>query len=74
MGINVIYRSQFHEMGQGFHETAQWDSAIRNKFQDILVSIDKGACAVKNVIESIFWMSFIPDLNFAQEILIERPG
>jgi len=69
----IAYRSQFYEVGQGFHETADRDRAIRDKLEEILMSIDRRASAVKNPIESIFWMVFIPDLNFAQEILIERP-
>jgi hypothetical protein len=71
--MKIAYRSQFYEVGQGFHETADRDRAIRNKLEEILMSIDRRASSVKNPIQSIFWMCFIPDLNFAQEILIDRP-
>ena len=72
--MKIAYRSQFYEVGQGFHETADRDRAIRNKLEEILMSINRRASSVKNPIESIFWMCFIPDLNFAEEILIESPG
>jgi hypothetical protein len=72
--MKIAYRSQFYEVGQGFHETADRDRAIRNKLEEILMSINRHASSVKNPIESIFWMCFIPDLNFAEEILIESPG
>jgi hypothetical protein len=43
MTIEAIYRSQFDEVDQGFHETADRDRAVRDKLEKILVSIDHGA-------------------------------
>jgi hypothetical protein len=43
MRIEAIYRSQFDEVDQGFHETADRDRAVRDKLEKILVSIDQGA-------------------------------
>jgi len=74
VAMKIAYRSQFYEVGQGFHETADRDRAIRNKLEEILMSINRRASSVKNPIKSIFWMCFVPDLNFAEEILIESPG
>src|SRR5882762_1812056 len=56
------------------HKTADQDRAIRNKLEEILMSINRRASSVKNPIKSIFWMCFVPDLNFVEEILIESPG
>jgi hypothetical protein len=42
MRIEAIYRSQFDEVDQGFHETADRDRAVRDKLEKILVSIDQG--------------------------------
>ena len=48
VAIRTAYRSQIYKVEQDLHETAYWDSAIRNEFQQILVSIDQctGAAGV----------------------------
>jgi hypothetical protein len=70
----IAYRSQFHEVGQGFNETTDRDRAIRYKLEEILMSTDRRTSAAQNLIESIFWVCFIPDFNFAEDILIENPS
>ena len=72
--MNIVYRSQVYEVDQGLHETAYWDSAIRNEFQEILVSIDQRAGAVEYAIEGIFRMGLVPEFNFVEEVLVECPG
>ena len=72
--IKMAYRSQIYKVDQGLHETAYWNSAIRNEFQEVLVSIDRCTGAVEYAIESIFWMSLVPVFNFVEKILIKGPG
>ena len=35
--------------------------------------IDDGTSAVKDTIEGVFWVRFVPFLDGAKEILIKRP-
>jgi hypothetical protein len=59
---------------QSFDATAEWDGAIRNKLQQIFMSIDRGANGIQNAIERIVWMIRIPVVNLTEEIFIKNPG
>ena len=72
--IGMAYRSQIYKVEQGLHETAYRDSAIRNEFQEVLVSINRCAGAIEYAIEGIFRMSLVPVFNFVEKILIKGPG
>ena len=71
---NIAHRSQLDEVCQSFDEAAEWDRAIRDKLQEILVSIDRGADAVQNATDNIFWMICIPVINLSEKIFIKHPG